>query len=68
MGHAFRRVVIVVVCCRHGPTGTLVLPDGPVLNVVVAPIDSADLITTTIAGKRAHVLTARARIVGAVVF
>lgn len=67
MGHAFRLVVIVVVCCRHGATGTLVLADGPVLEVVVAPVYQADLIIATIAVESAHVRAARARIVVAVV-
>lgn len=67
MGHAMSLVIVVVVCRRHGAAGTLVLAYGPVLEVVVAPVDQADLVITTIAVKSAHVCAVGARIVAAVV-
>lgn len=67
MGHALRLVVIVVVCCCNGAAGTLVLADGPVLEVVVATVDQADLVLAPIAVKTALACATRARIVVAVV-
>lgn len=67
MGHALRLVVIVVVCRCYGTAGTLVLADGPVLEVVVATVDQADLVFAPIAIKTAHARASRARIVVAVV-
>ena len=60
-------VIIVVVGRGHGPAGALVLANRPVLEVVVAPIDQADLVIASIAIKSALCLTATARIVAAVV-
>lgn len=67
MGHALRLVVIVVVCRCNSAGGTLVLADGPVLEIVVATVDQADLVLAPIAVKTALARAARARIVGAVV-
>lgn len=67
MGHALRLVVIVVVCRCNSARGTLVLADGPVLEVVVATVDQADLILAPIAVKTALARAIRARIVVAVV-
>ena len=67
MGHALRLIVIVVVCRCNGAAGTLVLADGPVLEVVVATVDQADLVLASIAVKTAHARATRARIVAAVV-
>lgn len=67
MGHAVRVVVIVVVCRCNGAAGTLVLADGPVLEVVVATVDQADVVLAPIAGKTALARATRARIVAAVV-
>ena len=62
-----RLVVIVVVCCCNSAGGTLVLADGPVLEIVVAAVDQADLVLAPIAVKTALIRATRARIVGAVV-
>lgn len=67
VGHALRLVVIVVVSRRNSAGGTLVLADGPVLEVVVATVDQADLVLAPIAVKTALARATRARIVGAVV-
>ena len=62
-----RLVVIVVVCRCNSAGGTLVLADGPVLEVVVATVDQTDLVLAPIAVKSALVRANRARIVVAVV-
>lgn len=67
MGHALRLVVIVVVCRCNGAAGALVLADRPVLEVVVATVDQADLVLAPIAVKTALARAIRARIVVAVV-
>jgi hypothetical protein len=67
VGHALRLVVIVVVCSCNSTGGTLVLADRPVLEVVVATIDQADLVIAPIAVKSALGRAIRARIVAAVV-
>lgn len=67
MGHALRLVVIVVVCRCNSAGGTLVLADGPVLEIVVATVDQADLVLAPITVKTAFVRATRAWIVGAVV-
>ena len=67
MGHALRLVVIVVVCRGNSAGGTLVLADGPVLEVVVATVDQADLVLAPIAVKSALARANRARVVVAVV-
>jgi len=60
-------VVVVVVGRGDGTARALVLANGPVLEVVVATIDQADLVIATIAVKSSHCGAATARIVGAVV-
>lgn len=67
MGHALRLVVIVVVCRCNSAGGTLVLADGPILEIVVATVDQTDLVLAPIAVKSALVRATRARIVVAVV-
>lgn len=65
--HALRLVVIVVVCRCHSAGRTLVLTDGPILEVIIATVNQADFVLAPIAVKSALARTARARIVGAVV-
>lgn len=67
MGHALRLVVIVVVYRCNSAGGPLVLADGPVLEVVVATVDQADLIVAPVAVKSALVRAVRTRIVAAIV-
>lgn len=67
MVHAFRLVVVVVVCRRHSAIGALVLLDRPVLNEVIAPVDRADLVIASITMESAHLCALGARIVAAVV-
>ena len=67
MGHAVGIVVVIMVCRCNSAGGTLVLADRPVLEVVVATVDQADLVFAAIAVKGALVCATRARIVVAVV-
>ena len=50
-----------------GAAGALVLPDRPVLDVVVSAIDRADLVTASIAGDGSNFLTLAAGVVGSIV-
>lgn len=65
--HAVCGVVIVVIACGDGTTSALDLANRPVLKVVAAAIDQADLIIATVAEKSAHVFAATAGIVCSVV-
>jgi hypothetical protein len=56
-----------VIRSRNGPTGSLVLSDRPVLDVIVAAIDGTDLITATIAVDRSNLRALAAGVVIAIV-
>ena len=60
-------VVVVVVCGGDGTAGTLVLADGPVLEVVVATVDEADLVLAAVAGEGTNGGSLGARVVVTVV-
>lgn len=67
MGHALRLVVVVVVGRGHRTGGTLVLTNRPVLEVVVAPVDQADFVVTSVTVQCTLAFAARTRVVAAVV-
>jgi hypothetical protein len=67
MGQPMSSVSVVVICSRNGPAGSLVLSDRPVLDVIIAAIDGADLITATIAVDRSNLRALAAGVVIAIV-
>ena len=50
MGPSLRGIRVVVIGGGDGAARTLLLADRPVLNVVVAAVDLADLVCAAIAG------------------
>jgi hypothetical protein len=68
MGHALGVVVVVVVGSGDSPTGAFLLTDRPVLDVVAAAVDGADLVGAAVAGEGALVGALGTGVVGAIVF
>lgn len=53
---------------RNDATATLLLADGPKLNVAATTVDPVDVVRTTVASERASVLAARTGVVRTKVF